>query len=139
MSEPTTPKGQGAPVARKARGVFWNALGRVAWSLHLYGLSGSFDARADSAGWWDWHDAEPLARRPALWDDPPDAPPWPLIETAAVILHDGSMFCGKCSARRAAVEVSDGVLTEEEQYVCAPCLLDAIGAYPEHLEGPSDV
>lgn len=64
--------------------------------------------------------------------------PWPLIETAEVRLARPSEICDYCEGRAAAVVVEDGVLADEARLICAPCLLDAVQAYPEHGEGPTD-
>lgn len=71
------------------------------------------------------------ARRPV---HPGIGRPWPLIETAKVRLARPGEDCRHCDARPAAVIVEDGVLADEEHAICAPCLLDALLAYPEHGE-----
>jgi hypothetical protein len=64
--------------------------------------------------------------------DPILGRPWPMLETATVQLHSATQPCDKCSRRPGVVSVEDGVLVDEEIVICAPCLLDAVSAYPEH-------
>lgn len=68
---------------KRARAEAWNLAGRAAWNLGqafkraalaLSGLSGSLDARADIAGYWDWHaSARPSTPR-AVRRKPPTCP-----------------------------------------------------------------
>jgi hypothetical protein len=62
-----------------------------------------------------------------------------VYEHATVALSGPSApACIKCNSRASAVVIEDGVMVDEERWVCASCLLHAVDAYPEAGEGPTE-